>query len=133
METTAITFWNGLVSPLFDVAETILVVKQDGGRCFVDVGRSTVHVKAARVQKHAVAALICGAISADAQAALQVRGIRVIPWMRGQVDEVLDAFAQGTLEKERFFMPGCHRRNRCGKGRPGSMNSGRGRCRRLLV
>jgi predicted Fe-Mo cluster-binding NifX family protein len=129
METTAITFWNGLVSPFFDVAGTILIVKEDGSRRLVDIGCGTVPVKAALAAKHGVAVMICGAISADARAALQMRGIRVVPWVRGQVDEVLKAFANGNLDSDCFLMPGC-RRNRCGRRRAAGIKAGRRTCRR---
>jgi predicted Fe-Mo cluster-binding NifX family protein len=132
METIGITFWNGLVSPFFDAAATILIVKQDGCRRQVDAGNGSIHLKAGILQKHSVTVLICGAISAEALEALQARGVRVVSWIRGPVDEVLKAFANSTLETDRFFMPGCHRRNRCGIGRSGGMDSGRGQCRRRV-
>jgi Uncharacterized conserved protein len=132
MKTIAITFWNGLVSPLFDAAATALIVGPDNNRRQIAMNNATLYAKADLLKRHETTIVICGAISAIALTVLQERGIRVIPWIRGSIEEVLLAYGNGSLETDSFFMPGCHRRNRCRKGRPGGMNSGRGQCRRPM-
>jgi predicted Fe-Mo cluster-binding NifX family protein len=34
-------------------------------------------------------------------------GIRVIPWISGRLEEVLEAFLSGKLMDTKFLMPGC--------------------------
>ncbi|MBI9109665.1 MAG: dinitrogenase iron-molybdenum cofactor biosynthesis protein [Maridesulfovibrio ferrireducens] len=60
--------------------------------------------------------LICGAICGCTRNALEQAGIKVIPWVRGTVDEILEAYRLNLLEN--FIMPGC-------SGRLGK----KGRCR----
>ncbi|CCO22575.1 NifB/NifX family molybdenum-iron cluster-binding protein [Maridesulfovibrio hydrothermalis] len=49
--------------------------------------------------------LICGAICGCTRNDLEQSGIKVIPWIRGMVDEILEAYMQNCLEN--FMMPGC--------------------------
>jgi predicted Fe-Mo cluster-binding NifX family protein len=55
--------------------------------------------------------LICGAVSWPLEAMLSSAGIRVIPNIRGSVDEVIAAFIAGRLTDPAFRLPGC-----CGRG-----------------
>jgi predicted Fe-Mo cluster-binding NifX family protein len=113
METIAITFWNGLVSPLFDAAAKVLIVGPEGARRHIEMLGQTPYAKADVLQAHGVGVLICGAISAIAQSSLCERGMRVVPWIRGSIEEVLLAYQNGSLETDSFFMPGCHRHGVC--------------------
>ncbi|MCU0608861.1 MAG: hypothetical protein MUF22_03715 [Chitinispirillaceae bacterium] len=116
METIAITFWDGLVSPLFDAAAAVLIVGPEREGRLIRLGDGSIRDKAAILAKHETATLICGAISADAAAVLSELGIKVVSWVRGPVDKVLEAYKNGSLVSEAFLMPGCH--NRCrGRGR----------------
>jgi hypothetical protein len=56
--------------------------------------------------------LICGAITAAALAVLRERGVEVIPWIRGSVEEVLNAHRRGTMGAWPFSMPGTQHANR---------------------
>ncbi len=121
----AIPFWQGRVSPVFDVAGQVLLVEWN------DVGERSRREevlaeelpdrRAARLAEWGVTTLICCAVSQPLENLLAAHKIQVIPQVCGEVEEVLQAFRAGTLESERFAMPGCCRRRR---GR------GRGRCRR---
>jgi len=61
--------------------------------------------------------LICGAICGCTMNELEQAGIRVVPWIRGMIDEVLAAYQQNCLENH--VMPGCRGRGRCGQGNRG--------------
>jgi predicted Fe-Mo cluster-binding NifX family protein len=127
METIAITFWNGLVSPLFDAAATALIVSPDSGRQQITMSNATLYAKADLLHQYETDVVICGAISATASAVLLEHGMHVIPWIRGAIEDVLLAYGNGTLETDSFLMPGCHRKRRCPRRRHG----GQGQCRRL--
>lgn len=65
--------------------------------------------------------LVCGAISWPLEALVAASGIRVIPLICGDVEEVVQALRNGTLDDEQFAMPGCcrkrqHVRNRRRRG-----------------
>ncbi|WP_083466020.1 NifB/NifX family molybdenum-iron cluster-binding protein [Salidesulfovibrio brasiliensis] len=63
--------------------------------------------------------LLCGAMCGRTRNLLDASGIDVLPWVRGSVEEVLEAYRTGTLNK--LALPGCG-------NKPGSsMCRGRGR------
>jgi predicted Fe-Mo cluster-binding NifX family protein len=70
-----------------------------------------------------IAVLICGAISRQQEAAISAAGIKVHPFVRGPVQEIITAYESGRLHTAAFALPGCRGR-RMGAGR------GPGRCRR---
>jgi len=52
-----------------------------------------------------VSFLICGALCGQTRKAIEQTGIRLAPFIKGSVDDVLDAFSLGTLDA--LAMPGC--------------------------
>lgn len=129
----AIPQWQGRVSPVFDVAGSLLVVDFEDGR---EVRREEVRlVRADAVDRTAELArlgaevLICGAISAPLEARLAAAGVQVIGFVCGAVEDVLAGFASGELASPAFLMPGCRgRRRQQGRNRmPRGFGVGRGR------
>lgn len=126
----AIPTLDDRVSPVFDVAQAVVVVQLQGDR---ELRRQTVPLRArdvgrrvAELSQHDVNVLICGAISRPLEATLHAAGIRVIPQTCGPVEEILRAFVAGRLNDRAFLMPGC-----CGRGRRRRRGGGRGfECRR---
>jgi len=123
----AIPVWQGRVSPVFDVAGQLLLVELVEG---VEASRREHPLTDAEPEDRAVQlsdlqveTLICGAISQALEALLAQNGVKVYGRICGNVDDVLRAFATGTLGAARFAMPGCcgqaRRRFRggCGRGR----------------
>ncbi len=74
-------------------------------------------------------ALVCGAISRPQEAFLQAYGVAVVPFVTGNLREVVDAWGAGTLGSDTFAMPGCGR-GRGRRFRGGHGWSGQERCRR---
>ncbi|MBN1394642.1 MAG: NifB/NifX family molybdenum-iron cluster-binding protein [Pirellulales bacterium] len=120
--------WRGRISPVFDVAEQVLLVTLDGqtesDRCTESLRGLVLHERAERLAKLGVNVLLCGAISWQLETLLLNGGVKVISLICGDVEEVIQAFRNGTLKYEQFAMPGCCGRMRRGRGR------GRGRGRR---
>ena len=122
----AVPDWQGRVSPVFDVAEQVMLVdlddhNEDGNRHRESLGSTAPHQRARRLTELGVDVLVCGAISWPLEALLAASGIRVIPLICGEVEEVVRAFQDGTLRDEQFAMPGCcqkkrHVRNRRRRG-----------------
>lgn len=99
------------VSPVFDVAQTVVLVELDAAR---EVRRQTVPLhsqdiarRAAELSQYGVNVLICGAVSRPLEELLCAAGIHVIPQTCGPVEEVLQAFATDRLDERAFLMPGC--------------------------
>jgi predicted Fe-Mo cluster-binding NifX family protein len=118
----AIPQWQGRVSPVFDVAANLLLIEIDHRR---EIGRQEIALtttdptrRARQVAQLPADVLICGAISWPLELALRSSGVRVIPQICGQVDEVVRSFLLGDLAKDAFRMPGCcgRRRFRGGQG-----------------
>jgi len=130
----AIPTWNGRVSPVFDTASRLLVVGagKDGeySRFETDISEHFLPSKVMRLTGLGIETLICGAISRPLASMVTTAGIRLIPWISGQVEEVLQAFLSGTLFDLRFTMPGCT--DRWDMGPRGRHGRGMGRRRRSM-
>ena len=118
---------QGRVSPVFDVAARLVVVRLKGE---AELERKDVVLFEKQpdgivrsLGELGIQVLICGAISQGLQLALEQVGIRVVPQICGELESVITAFCGGTLGQPEFVMPGC-----CGR----RWESGRrgGRCRR---
>jgi len=118
----AIPYWEGKVSPVLDTSTRLLVLDFKGGTevsrykvvlSEYDLGRRCNHIKQSDIEL-----LICGAISRSFYRMLEAAQIDVIPWISGQVEEVISAYLDRTLNHKRFIMPGCQWRGGCAnKGR----------------
>jgi len=107
----AIPVWNGRVSPLFDTAQDALLVDVENG---IEVGRSSAPISAAtapfkirRLCDFHADVLLCGGISGPLASMVEGAGVKVVPWLAGEVDEVLRAYLADQLQDGRFLMPGC--------------------------
>ncbi len=119
-ETIAITNWNGIISPHYDACCNLMIVGSDDHRVLYKVRFLSTSQKAEICRKEGVSILICGAISTMAQAELTTRGIKVISWIRGPVEDIIRAYKRQVDVSRMFSMPGCHskcqKRRRYGKG-----------------
>jgi predicted Fe-Mo cluster-binding NifX family protein len=112
----AIPNWQGRISPVFDAAQSLIMVEVDNGR---ELRRSESRIECAdplaRVRQATdmgANVLICGAISRPLETALAAANIRVISQTCGPVEDVLEAFLCNQLTEKAFLMPGC-----CGRRR----------------
>jgi predicted Fe-Mo cluster-binding NifX family protein len=112
----AIPHWQGRVSPVFDVAGSLLLIDVDRSgeisRQDIALSEDTSWGRAKHVADLHVDMLICGAVSRPLELALVSAGIQVFPQTCGDVEQVLAAYATGKLRQESFLMPGCHGRRR---------------------
>lgn len=123
----AIPTWNHHVSTVCDFSDRLLIVTVESGhmtdRTFVSFFEGTILEKAARLQQLGVKVLLCGAVSKPLERMLVASGIRVRPFLRGTVDDALEAYLKGYLDDPRFNLPGCSsgrwRRRGRGMGRRG--------------
>jgi len=120
----AFAAWNNRIAPLFDVTRRLHVVDTEG-RQVVRESEATLEdaapaVRAARLAALGIDALVCGAISRPQEALIQAYGLTVVPFVTGDLREVVDAWRAGRLGSETFSMPGC----RGGRGR--RLRGGRG-------
>ena len=111
----AITVWDQRISPVFDAAETLLVVRVEET---VIVDRKVRGFQAGRfvrfvqlLEDMKVRVLICGALCAGPAGILESRDIHVLSFIAGDVEEILQRYARGK-DLHGFAMPGC-RSERC--------------------
>lgn len=128
--TIAVTVWGQRVSPVFDSARTLLIVEIDGGTMgnvsslAFDSDRPLELLQMLRAQQ--VTVVICGAVSEEPAAMLEAAGVEVIPFIAGDVGQVLERYCQGQPLGPEFRMPGCGRGICCrGKIRRGREIGGR--------
>ncbi len=145
---TAFAYWDNRIAPVFDTARRIRVVERDERRIIDETEEeledgSPVR-KVINLSQLNVTTLVCGAISRQLHEMVLSSGIQVIPFVAGELGEITRAWLDGTLEDERFVMPGCCRGGRayqrgswCGMGedalyggRSGRQEAGRGQGRR---
>ncbi len=124
----ALTVWNGRISPVFDVARHVLLVDVEDGKI---VSRREEALPGAepdgqvmRIVALEARELICGAISRPLGLMLAEKGVRTIPFIAGDAEEIIAAYLAGALPTSALAMPGC-----CGKGIRFNKGSA-GRCRR---
>jgi len=110
MATIAISAWNGRVSPVFDEASRLLVVKVgtkgEDSRFETDISEHFLSSKTMRLNELGVDVLICGAISGQFAYMVTTAGIELIPWISGKVEDVLNAYLKGNLFDAKYLMPG---------------------------
>ena len=112
----AIPTWDGRVSPVFDVARRLVLLDVESGqevsRKEESIDKSGPAAKTQRLTSLGVDVLVCGAISGPLAGMLTANGMKVIPWICGDVENVFQAFLRGHLFDPSFLMPGC-----CGRRR----------------
>lgn len=112
---------QGRVSPVFDVAARLVLVRLKGEaeaeRRDVVLFEKQPEGIVRSLREAGIELVICGAISRGLLAALEKAGIRVVSHVCGELDAVIAAFRGGTLGQPEFAMPGCcGRRMRTGRG-----------------
>ena len=107
----ALTVCENRISPLFDCARMLLIVdivdRTSTGRHFEVLHYESPFFRAAKLSDLGVKVLICGAVSDQFANIIETYGIRIVPFVAGAVDEVLDAYLTVGLSDSKFRMPGC--------------------------
>jgi predicted Fe-Mo cluster-binding NifX family protein len=114
MAKAAFASWNDRIAPVFDVAQWIHLVETECGQIIrqirANVAGEAPGQKAWRLAELEVDILVCGAISRPMQAMITAYGIEVIPFIAGDLQEVIEAWLCGKLAgSDKYSMPGCRR------------------------
>ena len=106
----ALSVWENRISPVFDCAQTLLVVDITGnmatGKYLEPFQDEAPFSRAMKLSELGVNVLICGAVSDSFANIIETYGIRIISFVAGTVDEILDAYLTGGLHNAKFRMPG---------------------------
>lgn len=124
MTIVAFAVWDQRISPLFDASRNLLVLDVENGmeqqRRTVVLDNTVPLLKAEELKKYGIEQLVCGAISRLFAHAIEDQQIQCIPFVAGDVEQVIHSFLAGENLPPQFGMPGCgrgrHRRMRRGAG-----------------
>ena len=123
MNRIAIAAWHGFVATTLDFARTLLIVDMVDGEVKakrqIRLTNASPQAIAQSLETAGAQEAICGAISAPLRTEVEARGILIIPFVHGSVEDVIQGRLDGKLKDERFHMAGCRPDGR-----------GPGRCRR---
>lgn len=109
----AVPVWQHRISPVFDTAVRLLLFDVKGNhevsRTEQFIGGLSLPARANRLAELGVDVLVCGALSRELASLLTASGVKVVPWVSGNVDDVVNCYISGKPMDNRFQMPGCGR------------------------
>ncbi len=113
---TAFPYWHNRIAPVFDTARQILIVELESGM-IADKSRVVLPDddpmgNIVRLVELEIDSLVCGALSRPVFQMITAYGIRVIPFVAGDIDEIVKIWVAGRLQHEVYAMPGCRMRRR---------------------
>jgi len=112
-----ITVWQNRISPLLDSAYTIMIVNINNGNMeeavFEKIDSVDPFERVHKIAELGIDELICGAVSRYFYDLIAERGIKIIPFISGDVNVVLEDYLSGKSLNITHPMPGCGRRIRC--------------------
>ena len=107
----AIPVYGDYVSNVFDFAHRLLLVDIENGqetkRCEVELISRSLPERASQLKTLGVDVIVCGAVSRLLANMVTQLGIEVLPFVTGNVENVLGAYLTGQLVRPEFSMPGC--------------------------
>lgn len=106
----AVTIWGNRISPVFDSARTLLVVRMEDGHITGQFytpfdPESSVHL-ITTLKSLEIDTLVCGAISRKPADLISAHNIHLISFVTGNVRKFLDSFAKGRTVGKKHMMPG---------------------------
>ena len=125
----AFSYWDNRIAPVFDAAPLLRIVETESGKIVRETHENLPDSPPMQTALHLAEmqldVLVCGAISVGLHAQILAYGIRVIPFVSGELRQVVHAWISHRLDPSLFAMPGCglrrrHRRRRgAHSGNPG--------------
>lgn len=107
----AFAIWNQRISPLLDSCQQAAVADFVAGEWLTEttlaLGAGGPRAVAQQLQAEGVELLVCGAVSSDYASILREHGIRIFPFVCGDLADIMAGYAAGTLRQPCWRMPGC--------------------------
>jgi predicted Fe-Mo cluster-binding NifX family protein len=112
----ACTAWEDRISPVFDSARSLLIADIENdqivGRQYEIFNPQPVSRLADMLKALKIEVLICGAISQTPSIIIEASGVKLISFVGGKIDEILESYAKGIKIVPEYSMPGCGRQYR---------------------
>ena len=113
----ALAAFGNRIASLFESSDTFIIVKSPSydikNSKSITITNNSPNELLQLLKNSNAKILICGAISGCIRNLLEAQNIRVIPWITGDIQSVVQAFRSNNLSSS-FIMPGCRRRGRYG-------------------
>jgi len=107
----AVPEFNGRVSPVFDSSRRLLLFEIDGKKIVpvstIEWADTPMAPREKKISSMGVDVLLCGGISSWLSHKIEEEGIILIPWVSGEINEIISAFLTDQLPGPGFSMPGC--------------------------
>lgn len=111
----AFSSWNRRIAPVFDVARHLVLIEVESGRIVSETDGTLpaddLGEKVRLLAGFGVNVLVCGAVSRFLHGLVASYGITVVPFVAGDLREIIQAWLDDRLD-ERYAMPGCCSRTR---------------------
>jgi predicted Fe-Mo cluster-binding NifX family protein len=108
-----VTAWEDRISPVFDSARSLLIADIENelvvGRQYKLFTPEAVSRLVNLLRTLEIEVLICGAIAQTPSNIIESSGIKLIPFIGGKIDDILEVFAKNGRIVPDFLMPGCAR------------------------
>ncbi|MDX9786442.1 MAG: NifB/NifX family molybdenum-iron cluster-binding protein [Desulfobacterales bacterium] len=122
---TAFPYWENRIAPVFDTARQLHLVESEAGRIVAETQATLPEdlpvQKTLTLVALGITTLVCGAISRPMHELILAYGIKVVPFVAGDLSEVIQAWLHDNLAQTTFAMPGCRSRRRQGNQKLGRM------------
>jgi len=106
----AVTVWGDTVSTVCDFSSSLLLFdvmgKEVQKRSFIPFETGMMPARVNQLEALGVEVLLCGAISRPLERMIRASGVKVIPCLRGSIEEVIAAYLADGLSDARFILPG---------------------------
>jgi hypothetical protein len=107
---TAVPTFNGRVSPVLDTCRELCVLEAGGKpgvtKRTIPMKSGSIYERTGEIRRLGIRVIICGAVSEAFYNLLREAGIDLVCGITGDIDEVVAAHRNGTLNQPRFRMPG---------------------------
>jgi predicted Fe-Mo cluster-binding NifX family protein len=116
----AITVWGSRISPVFDSSHMLLVAEIENS-IVIDRKQLAFNPEppsrlAELLAEMEIDVLICGAVSKAPACLIESVGIKLIPFIAGDAEEILTSYAKKASVPPMYLMPGCGLKT-CGEGK----------------
>lgn len=99
------------IAPVLDVARQLYIVESEKDRIISSYSRkieSELQIYNVQILvETGVGTLVCGAVSRHLHTMISACGISVIPFLSGDLNEIVNAWLNGNIDNRTFLMPGC--------------------------
>ncbi len=106
----AVSEYQGRIAPVFDTCRRVLIFlhtpEADSEVASEDWSSLARHKRPDRLLELSVQLVLCGGISCWMNDQIEARGMTLVPWLSGNVKDILLAYRNGTIFAPEYAMPG---------------------------